>query len=151
MEPLFKTTTQYTLEEYKKFNKALMKKMLVILIIFEILLVLFFVATQNIFYLIFAVIYPIILFAIQSANIKKVFNSNKIMQDLDINFEFYKDYFIEKDGRGQGKIEYDKLYKIIETKTNFYLMIAKNQGYMLSKENFPDGLEEFIKNIKINK
>ena len=41
----------------------------------------------------------------------------------------------------------DCLYK---TKTNFYLMLAKNQGFILVKDNFPEGLDEFLRNIKIS-
>ena len=66
------------------------------------------------------------------------------------NFEFYNDYFTETNEYGNTKLEYNKLHKIIETKTNFYLMIAKNQGFILVKENFPEGLEEFLRNIKIS-
>ena len=47
------------------------------------------------------------------------------------------------------KIEYSKFDEIFETKTNFYLMIAKNQGYMLPKSDMPSELEEFIRNIKL--
>ena len=59
-------------------------------------------------------------------------------------------YFTEENSYGNTKLEYSKLHKIIETKTNFYLMIAKNQGFILIKENFPEGLEEFLRNIKIS-
>ena len=60
-------------------------------------------------------------------------------------FEFYEDYFEESHEVGNATIPYDKLDAVIETKTHFYLMIAKNQGYMLAKENMPDGLESFIR------
>ena len=46
------------------------------------------------------------------------------------------------------KREYEKLYKIIETETNFYLMISKTQGFVLVKNNMPEGLVEFIKTIQ---
>ena len=72
------------------------------------------------------------------------------LQNAEVNFEFYNDYFTETNEYGNTKLEYNKLHKIIETKTNFYLMIAKNQGFILVKENFPEGLEEFLRNIKIS-
>ena len=67
-----------------------------------------------------------------------------------MNFEFYDTYFIETNEYGNTKLEYSKLHKIIETKTNFYLMLAKNQGFILVKDNFPEGLDEFLRNIKIS-
>ena len=92
--------------------------------------------------------YPLILYIVQENNIKKVFKSNKIVQNIDVHYEFYKDYLIEKNENGEMKVEYSKLDEIIETKTNFYLMIAKNQGYMISKADMPSGLDEFIKKMR---
>ena len=82
-------------------------------------------------------------------NIKKIYNSNKVVQNLDVIYEFYDTYFVEKSEHGEMKIEYSKFDEIFETKTNFYLMIAKNQGYMLPKSDMPSELEEFIRNIKL--
>ena len=101
--------------------------------------------------IIFAILYPFIFILIKNNSVKRVFQSNKIVQNQEITYKFYEDYFEEKHDAGESKIPYEKLDSIIETKTNFYLMIAKNQGYMLTKENMPEGLEAFIKNIKINK
>ena len=117
--------------------------------LFEIFVILFGVLSRNLFLFIFAVIYPLILFAIQENNIKKVFNSNKIVQNIDVHYEFYENYLMEKNENGEMKVEYSKLDEIIETKTNFYLMVAKNQGYMISKADMPSGLDEFIRKIKI--
>lgn len=46
------------------------------------------------------------------------------------------------------RVEYNKLNEIIETKTNFYLMISKNQGHMVLKENMSDDLQNFIRKLK---
>jgi len=153
MEMLYKTTTKYTLEEYKKYNKALLKdnNFYRKLVILEILILLLGILSGNvkdiIFSIMVAILFPVTLFIILDINIKKVFNSNKVTQNVDVYFEFYEDCFIEKHENGESKIEYSKLDKIIETETNVYLMIAKNQGYMLLKENFPNGLSEFLKNM----
>ena len=57
--------------------------------------------------------------------------------------------FTETNPYGTTTLEYAKLHKIVETKTNFYLLIAKNQGYILTKSTFPMGLDEFLRNIKL--
>ena len=150
-ECLYKMTTKFTLEEYKRFNYALLKKRhhLLILTIFEIFVILFGILTQDAFVFVFAVIYPFIVYILQERNIKKVFNSNKMVQNVDVHYEFYEDFLVEKTENGEMKVEYSKLDEIIETKTNFYLMIAKNQGCMISKTDMPSGLDEFIRKIKI--
>ena len=153
MECLYKTTTKFTFEEYKRFNNAVMMKkhVLVIMIIAILLILLGGILLDNLFLIVFAILYPLMFILVKNHSVKKVFDSNKITQNVDVTFEFYEDYFEEKHEAGEAKIPYDKLNEIIETKTNFYLMIAKNQGYMISKQNMPDGLEEFIKKIKLEK
>lgn len=150
MEPLFKTSTKFTLKEYEKFNYAILKKRHVvpILIIVIFLLILAGIIGESLFLVMFGIIYPFILFLIQKINVKKVYNSNKLIQDTDVSYEFFEDHFEQKHESGNATIPYDKLNEVIETKTNFYLMIAKNQGYMLLKENMPEGLQEFLVNIK---
>lgn len=152
MELLFQITTKFTLEEYKKFNYAILKKRHVwpILIIADILILLGGILDENLFLIIFAVLYPLVVLWVQKRSIQKIFDSNKVTQNIDVTYTFYEDHFEEKHESGEARITYDKLSEIIETKTNFYLMIAKNQGYMLSKENMPEGLIEFIENIKKN-
>lgn len=151
MEYLYTMNSKFTFEEYKKFNYALLKKRhhFLILAIYELILALIGIGTGNILILVFTLIFPLMLYWIQNRNIKKIYNSNKVVQDLDVNYEFYDTYLVEKSENGEMKIEYSKLDEIFETKTNFYLMIAKNQGYMLPKSDMPTGLEEFIRNIKI--
>lgn len=105
---------------------------------------------ENYLLILFAIIYPIVIVILVNRQIKKVWKSNKIAQDMNVAFEFYDTYFTENNESGDTRVEYSKLHKIIETKTNFYLMIAKNQGFILVKKNFPDGLEEFLRNIKIS-
>lgn len=148
---LYTMNSKFTFEEYKKFNYALLKKRhhLLILAIYEIILALIGIGTGNMFIIVFTIIFPLILYWIQNRNIKKIYNSNKVVQNLDVIYEFYDTYFVEKSEHGEMKIEYSKFDEIFETKTNFYLMIAKNQGYMLPKSNMPSGLEEFIRNIKL--
>ena len=98
----------------------------------------------------FAIFYPILIWFLHNRQVKKVFSTNKALQNAVAEFEFYDTHFTETNIYGGATLEYSKLYKIIETKTNFYLMIAKNQGYILCKKNFPEGLDEFLRSIKID-
>ena len=152
MESLYKTNTIYSFEEYKRYNKSLQLKRSRIIwyIILEAWILLLGCLMENILLIAFAILYPILIVILVNRQVKKVWKSNKVAQNMNVNFCFYDTYFTEADENGDTKLEYSKLHKIIETKTNFYLMIAKNQGFILNKANFPDGLEEFLRNIKIS-
>ena len=152
MESLYKTKTINTFEEYKRFSRVLMykKRSIIIYALLAAFLILDGIVLDNMIFIVFAVVYPFIIWLLHNMQVKKVFNTNKALQNAEVNFEFYNDYFTETNEYGNTKLEYNKLHKIIETKTNFYLMIAKNQGFILVKENFPEGLEEFLRNIKIS-
>ena len=62
--------------------------------------------------------------------------------------KFYSDFVSWHHKLGDNKIEYKDLYRIIETKDNNYLMIAKNQGLILKKENCSKELQEFLNKKK---
>jgi hypothetical protein len=150
MDCLYKTTTKYTFEEYKKFNRAVMnrKYILVVSIIAVLMILTGGILLNNIFLILFAIIYPILFFGAAEIGVRRVFNSNKLIQNAEITYEFYNEYVIERHEGGEAKIPYEKLDKILETKTNFYLMIAKNQGFMISKENMSDEMMDFIRKKK---
>ena len=152
MESLYKTKIINTFEEYKRFSRVLMykKRSIIIYALLAAFLILDGIVLDNMIFIVFAVVYPFVIWLLHNMQVKKVFETNKALQNAEVNFEFYNDYFTETNEYGNTKLEYNKLHKIIETKTNFYLMIAKNQGFILVKENFPEGLEEFLRNIKIS-
>ena len=152
MESLYKTKIINTFEEYKRFSRVLMykKRSIIIYALLAAFLILDGIVLDNMIFIVFDVVYPFVIWLLHNMQVKKVFKTNKALQNAEVNFEFYNDYFTETNEYGNTKLEYNKLHKIIETKTNFYLMIAKNQGFILVKENFPEGLEEFLRNIKIS-
>ena len=152
MESLYKTKTINTFEEYKRFSRVLMykKRSIIIYALLAAFLILDGIVLDNMIFIVFAVVYPFVIWLLHNMQVKKVFKTNKALQNAEVNFEFYDTYFTEENSYGNTKLEYSKLHKIIETKTNFYLMIAKNQGFILIKENFPEGLEEFLRTIKIS-
>ncbi len=147
MNCLYKVTSKFTLEEYRRFNNTIMrKKYLMVASIVAILLILTGgILLHSLPLILFALIYPILFFGAAEIGVRRVFNSNKLLQNMEITYEFYDDYIYEKHDGGEEKVPYEKLADIIETKTNFYLMIAKNQGFVISKENMPEGLGDFLR------
>lgn len=59
-----------------------------------------------------------------------------------------KIYNIKRKMVFMDKVKNSNTLYSIETKTNFYLMISKNQGHMLLKENMSDDLQNFIRKLK---
>lgn len=161
MEPLFTTQFAYTLEEYTKFNIEMTKRQRVII---NILLLLFPICMGVINYFpyrnikssiiptILALICSIISFIIIHMSFKKaakkVYYSDKTLDSNISNYEFFENEFKETDLHGSSKHTYSELTQIIETKTNFYLMISNIQGYLISKSNCSPELIEFLQGVK---
>ena len=150
MDILFHAKSKNTYEEYKKyaftFNK---KRMILTIVLLDIFFVSIGTVTKNYFFYIFAAIVPLIEYFSFIRPLKKVFYTNKLAVDAVLEYDFYETYFTKTSAAGNEKIEYSKLLKIVETKTNFYLMIALNQGYILKKDDMPEGLGDFLKNLNI--
>lgn len=159
MEPLYKTQTAYSFEEYSKYNEAVLLKqkslkavMIIIPVLYVLLMGAVFYSTREIstvFVVLFALLLSTAIFiASFKKTIKKTYYSNKAITSCVADFEFYDNYVREITQNGETKLEYSKIYKIIETKTNFYIMASVNQGFIIVKGNCPDGLVDFIKSIK---
>lgn len=159
MEPLYKTQTAYSFEEYSKYNEAVLLKqkslkavMIIIPVLYVLLMGAVFYSTREIstvFALLFALLLSTAIFiASFKKTVKKTYYSNKAITSCVADFEFYDNYVREITQNGETKLEYSKIYKIIETKTNFYIMASVNQGFIIVKGNCSDGLVDFIKSIK---
>ena len=149
MDCLYVTKTKMTFNEYRNFSFAIQKenKVILALIIVCLFLCIGGIMLHKIFIIVVALVYPILKTIFFSYDVKKIFESNKTMQNITISFEFYKDYFKASNDLEKSKINYKDLNKIIETKTNFYLMTSTNTGYIIVKDNMPEGLDEFIKDL----
>ena len=147
MNAPFKTTTIYNYQEYFRFNRALLLTQSTMLKMagLEVCTVAASALTRNPFILVFCVVLPLLMMFLQNNQIKRAYKSNKVVQNAEIHFAFYETYFTQKSANGESKLDYDKLYGRLETRTNIYLMISKQQGYILCKSEFPQGLEEFLR------
>ena len=152
MEPLFKISQSYTFEELKIFRKVILGRSIYFFalglgIMFGVgilAVVLAGFSTQAWF----CILFPIFMIIFSELESKSYYKSNKILQDMIDEYEFYEENFIVRNKMTEFKIGYDKIYKIIETKTNFYIMISKNQGYIISKSNCTADAIEFLEGLK---
>jgi len=80
----------------------------------------------------------------------KVYDSNETMKDLSAGYEvkFYDDHYEVKTPNGNSAVDYSKIHRVYFTPDNVYLLQGQNVGHILQKENFPEGLEEFLLKLK---
>lgn len=160
MEPLFKTQTVHTYEEYKRWNLSLNKSRFIVMAVLLILL-LFIILLYSRFLLLNASTLILLVFltaicaAVSAAGVTKTlkasYYSNKALQKCPvIQIEFYDHFFESKNERHYSKYFYEDIYKIVETKTNFYIMTAINSGTIVVKQNCAPELIVFIQGLKNN-
>ena len=149
--PLFKTSIKYTFEEYKGFTKAIYRyvyKVHIMLLVIIVALLILFAITKNFMAILAAVAFPLFFVYFMNREIKKVYESNRVLKDNFSVFDFYDKYFEQTNAVSHSVVKYSDIYKIVETDKNIYIMVAKNEGYILLKSNCSKELIEFLKSIK---
>ena len=160
MDELFKNKTRYSEKEYNLFLKSYEKEYGfsdTLYIIFNIgffsLCLVLAILNKEIFLsvviLIGLLIYIWYKFIRPTKKIKEETQSNKIKNEYTNTFYFYKYYFRVENPEGKAQISYYKIYKVIETKTHFYIYIARNYAFIISKQGFINSKsEDFSQFIK---
>lgn len=161
MEPLFSVHTTNSLEEYRRWNFTLNKPRLILLCVLVLLLVplavysVFSSARGSIWLAVFSLLPAIgacaLFVAAVNQNINKSYYSNKALQKCPAaRIDFFNNYFEIKNERSYSKFFYEDIYRIVETKTNFYIMTASNSGVIIIKQNCLPELISFIQGLNSN-
>lgn len=161
MEPLYTVSFKSSYEEYKKycmyFSYRRVPQIILGVVIGICIAFLAAVAVLSIWigdtlhcvlFLLYIAILLSIYFLLPRYRIRKAYNSNKHIQDKTITINFFEDRLETEDSSGCAKVMYDEIYRIYETKTNFYIMIATNQGMNVIKANCSDGLIEHLRRLR---
>lgn len=154
MESLFENKTKCTDKEYEKYLKTYQKEYAVTERIYTISYLIFFIFCaiyaikgKEIILsigLVIAVIISIWYKFIRPYKLLQKAQNKTTMEEYICEYKFYKNNFIVSAPEGSTTIFYFKLYKVIETETNFYIFISKENGFIVSKEGFTKGkVEEF--------
>ena len=160
MEKIFENKTKYTQKEYDLFTESYKKEfaksdysfMMFNFIFFGICMIIAFIEKEFILafgliiylfaYFWFKIIRPV-------KEVEKDKKSHKMSGNFVNNYEFYKNYFKVENVDGKAQILYFKLYRVVETKTDFYIYISREYAFIVSKFGFTKGTsEEFSKFIK---
>ena len=150
--PLFKTSIKYTFEEYKGFTKAIYRyvyKVHIMLLVIIAALLILFAITKNFMAILAAVAFPLFFVYFMNREIKKVYESNRVLKDNFSVFDFYDKYFEQTNAVSHSVVKYSDIYKIVETGTNFYIMPAVNNGIIISKQNCRPELILFLQTLDV--
>jgi len=91
---------------------------------------------------------PMFLDIMMKKQVTKAYSDNTNTQGINTSLTFYDNYYEGHSELGDNKYLYEELYKIIETPTNFYLMLSPQHGSIVIKENCSDELLMFLDQLK---
>ena len=151
----YETQSQWNLDELKKLNKAAlwgMHKAYVALVIgIEVMMVAGIILSVIISspkliteFVVLLVGFPVALYLITNYRLKQTYKTNKIIQTAVTTLKFTEDRLEAVSERGNAFVKYDEIYRILETDTNFYLFLAKNQAINVIKANCSEELISFL-------
>ena len=172
MNPMYEIESIWTFDEYRKFNRTLVNEHKIIKLLNIIFLGLSFyiVITMGIvtyrradtlqefmrvffislsFLVLLGVVFVLGYKRIMLIGLKKEYETNKNTLESMTIIKFFRNYIEILNVDGVLKLTYDKLYKIIETDTNFYLMTTKYIGYNFIKAKCSSDIQVFFKLLKI--
>lgn len=160
MDTLFENKTKYSQKEYnafvesyrKEYEKSDMAWLIFNFIFFGACMILAFLEKEIVLgililigltiYFWFKIIKPI-------KDVERDKNSNKTSGHFVNGYAFYKNFFKVENVDGKAQIFYIKLYRVVETKTDFYIYISRQYAFIVSKFGFTKGTsEEFSKFLK---
>lgn len=154
----FEVETVRTYEQYEEFNKAIYEnfynvktKKTILSVVYILLIIVLSLLKKYIEALVVVLIAGIIVFVAKifiNRDIKNTYNINKLMQNAKIIYKFGSDKVEAHSPMGIEILEYSKMYKLIEIDTHFYMMIAKNMGFIVPKEKMTEGQIEFVRGLK---
>lgn len=153
-----RTTVELNLDEYMRFaftvqrqNKKYRRAKWILMIGLFVLAVINF-ATKNkslgILMILMVVAFPTVLDIMMKKQIRQAYEQNKSIQGLKNELLFFDDHYEVHSEVGDNRYEYNKLWRIIETPTNFYIMMSETSGSVVIKSNCSDKLINHIYEIK---
>lgn len=149
---LYTTHVIYTLSELKKLAWVSLRKQFPKWInrytIAAMSLCLIFLSFQYTIYIyvsLFLIVSFLTIFLLYNRTLNRQFESNVLMKDKRIDYEFFNEYFRVITVNSTSTVQYSEIYEIIETPTNIYLLISTHESFVLIKENCSNDLILFIK------
>jgi hypothetical protein len=159
MEPLYSVKTALTEEEFVRFNRFVAhsnKKNLTIIIVCDVIILAFaiehFVTGTNIpaaIGLLAGMLVCVWLFTFGvDRTAKRYYRQYVVKEGSEQTILFFDDHYEQSTSNANANIAYKQLTAIHFTKTNIYLMRSPRVGVVLPLVSCPNGLPEFLQDIK---
>ena len=149
-----KATTTYTFEELQNFTKITSKKYLrrvdAIVIIVNLAIAVLAAQAEHKNYAIIVsyllVIPAMLVFSrlFLKFGLKRLWKNSPEAHNLQTTFTFRPNSFRQKNKLNDRTLEYKELDRIVETETNFYIMVDYNKGSIINKKDCSPELIKFI-------
>lgn len=145
---LYSTTNITSKEELNKFNNAILfsKKYIMLILVLEVSLFTSYFMFKEKFFLIYALLFPFILYGAVKLTINNKYKKEANFLGIESTINFYEDSIEQVNQYASAKIPYKDLYKLIETKTNYYFLTGTNVGFNVIKANCSLELLDYIEN-----
>ena len=151
----FTITIRPSFEEYKRFNQAVrasqprrrLKLTVTALIILALAAVVWWtlgIRYACIAYAVWAALAALV-FLRAARSVRKAWDSNALLRESEQTLRFSDSGIDVTTGSGSAHVDYDKIYRLIETKTHFYIMTALNAGSGFPKEMCTSEQQAFIR------
>ena len=152
-----KTTTLVTQEVYERYSWAVLlgrKRLYISLLLFECGFLLFAFSqfldrdmVMMAFFLSLMIIVPLALFLGYRDQIKRTYQKNPVLHDLEHHYTFWEDCLEVETRNGTAKYHYSEIVKVIETKEAFYIMVGETMGLLLDKSQCSPDLIALIEEL----
>lgn len=150
LEILFKNITTYSKSAYDKFLEFHRKKFRFKFTLFNIIavatiltciiyLVNFHIYSTAIIFCVFLTGFIFFRFIKPVYDVKKNYESEKIINEKTFTFTFYDKFFTIEDEENFIKMKYKDLYKVFENGDFFYLYIDEDHALLIEKTGFVKG------------
>jgi hypothetical protein len=159
MEPLYSVKTALTEEEFVRFSRFVAhsnKKNLTIIIVCGVIILAFaiehFVTSTNIpaaIGLLAGMLVCVWLFTFGvDRTAKRYYRQYVVKEGSEQTILFFDDHYEQSTSNANANIDYNQLTAIHFTKTDIYLMRSPRVGVVLPLASCPQGLPEFLQDIK---
>ena len=151
--PAYVTDVTMTIDEYTRMAmKVTEKSRRLIIAIAETIWILLgaaaFVMKQysiTVFLGVTIIAYPLLIDYLYKRKLKKTFAALPAGQNEHIRYEFYPDHVLLLTNHGDGSYKYSDFIKMLETKDEIVLLLSRDQGLLILKENCSQELLDFLR------
>ena len=94
---------------------------------------------------------PLIFSIVFFIKAKSTYKKNPDIHNVIFTYKFYPNYIEQESTLGNAVVYNSQIQKVLETKTNFYLITGSDSGLILVKRNCSSELLQYLEELKAEK